>query len=191
MDIKSQRLANLLLAIQKETISYKQLINASSNVFIKAEDSNDPEIDFVLCEIEKIKWGRFTKETKRASSTVRGKQHEEIKEKLQTTLDAASERFDLSSNRLLTKVKIGGDMIGGRALTDIYISYKNNDGEACVLGAYQQDGSSLLVWRFRPYKKSNNDHQVDYQNFDYQKHSEASDIFLEHLSKIAPQNNQS
>lgn len=46
--------------------------------------------------------------------------------------------IDLSRNRVLNRVKTGGDMIAGRYHLDVYVSYKNQNGQRLSLDIRQQ-----------------------------------------------------
>lgn len=142
MDVLNVKLKKLLHVVQKEGISFTELMNASTNLLNSDLDKNDPEVEFVLSAIDEIKWTKFKSKAKKTYGT----QHDSIKSTLGDYLAEATHSFGLSNNKVLNKVKIGGDMIGGRALIDIYISYKNDNNEACSFGAYQALGSDPVKW---------------------------------------------
>jgi hypothetical protein len=50
----------------------------------------------------------------------------------------AAKTVDLSRNRVLNRVKTGGDMISGRFHLDVYVSYKNHLGQRISLDIRQE-----------------------------------------------------
>lgn len=177
MDVLNERLRKLLLAVQKESITFKELVNASTNMLNMGLDKNDPEVEFVLSTIDEIKWTKFKSKAKKAYGT----QHDTIKSTLGMYLIEASSNFDLSRNKVLNKVKTGGDMIGGRALIDIYISYKNSRNEACSFGAYQGLGSNPIKWLICSYATGPAKQGRVCHEFDYVDESGANQLYHTNL----------
>ena len=173
MDVLNERLRRLLHVVQKEDITFKELVNASTNMLNMDLDRNDPEVEFVLSTIDEIKWVKFKTKAKKKYGT----QYDAIKETLGTYLAEASKNFDLSNNKVLNKVKIGGDMIGGRALIDIYISYKNSRNEVCSFSAYQGLGSDPIKWRICTYATGQSKQDRVCQEFEYTDESSAHELY--------------
>lgn len=180
MDVLNVKLKKLLLVVQKEGITFSELMNASTNLLNSDLDRNDPEVEFALSIIDEIKWTNFKSKAKKTYGT----QHDSIKSTLGDYLAEATNSFDLSNNKVLNKVKIGGDMIGGRALIDIYISYKNDNNEACSFAAYQALGSDPIKWLVCSYATGSAKQARICHEFEFSDDSSASQLYRSNLLSL-------
>lgn len=114
-----------------------------------------------------------------------GAKGEDAKIKLEETISILIKEFDLSNNRTRSKniVKVGGDRISGETYIDYYISYKNEDGYAVVLGLIQKDIDADLNVRF-VYYKTGKDSFKEEQIFPISDYEMALNMYKNRLSEI-------
>ena len=115
---------NLLRMINAGTYSADSLINvfnnATENENVKITEEQREEL---VEAIEIQLWASSARKAKKLLGARNRKTHEQ----LQRFLDDLLTRHDLSENKHKTKVKVGGNVLRGEAITYDYISYRNRE----------------------------------------------------------------
>lgn len=128
-----KRIERLIDMIQSGQLNQRQLDNlydnASSYVGIEEVDR-----EHLLEEIMTALRVRFPAAAKRRF----GAKDQFARALLTPVFEESQRQFDLSTNRVLNKVKTGGDMLSGRAHVDVYVSYKNQDSRRLSLDIRQE-----------------------------------------------------
>ena len=120
MESISKKIKDLILNIKNTERTIDKLKNLYNNI-LNSHELNDLEKEALTSEVEKKIRTDFPKSAKK----ILGGKSEKAKVLLEECLQELIEEFDWTNNKVETKVKVGGDMIGGREHVCWYISYKN------------------------------------------------------------------
>jgi hypothetical protein len=128
-----KQVATLLAKINSGKLSVRELKQLSDNVTASARMSNDGRQQILSAIATRL----------RGSSTKRPVSKAPVREKfaidlLQGVFVRSDRMFNLNRNEDANKVKIGGDMKGGKAAIDVYISYKTNKKRKIALDIRQE-----------------------------------------------------
>ena len=179
MDIKKQ-VANILRIIESQNLSEKELDQLYTNAEAYPDlDETDREI--ILDAITKKLW---------ATSPARAKKRFGAKdmfaqELLRPVFDRTMSAFDLRGNKVLNKVKIGGDMRSGKAFVDVYISYKNDDKRRVLLNIRQETADHLpfCIVFDDDFRSNDEGERLKFALADFEK---AAALYEAKLAEIAP-----
>jgi hypothetical protein len=123
----------LLKKIASSVLTQKELVATLQNAQ-RHEDISDEDRERLIDAVELQLRDRFP----RSAKTMFGPVDRQARSLLTGVQRDASERVDLSKNRVLNRVKTGGDMIAGRYHLDVYVSYKNHLGQRLSLDIRQE-----------------------------------------------------
>ena len=123
MESISKKINDLIENIKNTERTIDKLKNLYNNI-LNSHELNDVEREALTSEVEKKIRIDFPKSAKK----ILGGKSEKAKILLEECLHELVEEFDWTNNKVETKVKVGGDMIGGREHVCWYISYKNQLG---------------------------------------------------------------
>lgn len=138
----SEKLAKLIESVGNKPRTKLELLTQYRNVV----DCNGPRE--LLEAIEE----RLRRDFPRAANAAFGQISEEAMDILGKVAEKLSAQFDLSSNTVLSHVKVGGYEQTGQQLICRYISYKNRENMGVQLTLSQQELASEMVATVSTYR---------------------------------------
>jgi hypothetical protein len=179
MDMKKQ-VANILRKIETDKLSEKELDAVYDNAEAH-KDLDETDREIILDAVMKKLWTEHPTRAKKRFGT------KELfaQELLQPVFDKSKSLFDLSANKVLNKVKIGGDMRRGDAFVDIYISYKDDARRRVSLDVRQETADRVPTCSVKELIVGSGDDglrtEFPLQDFDI-----AAELYLSKLAEVLP-----
>ena len=168
----SDEVKNALNLIENKDMTYPQLMNLFNNTE-KSTRITEIERELLTQKLESVMRINFPRET----GNLLGNKNDKPIEILEEVYHTISNKYDLSDNLHKNGVKVGGDMIGGRAYIAWYISYKNRDNWGTSLAYRQKTADTDPRLEVRLYHKSLWDKDDERQNYRLADISEAVEHF--------------
>lgn len=141
---------DLIAKIEAGRFDESGLINLYNNAN-KKHDLDEMDKERLVDAIEKNTRLRFPKAAKR----IFGAKGSVASNKLGELYDSIIKDLDLSGNQVKNGVKVGGDMIGGRAYICYYMSFKNADNQATGICLFQSSIDTELEVSVTRYSTNN------------------------------------
>lgn len=179
MDIKKQ-VANILRKIEEDSLSEQQLDAIYENAE-KHSGLDEADRELILEAVTTKLWIDHPARAKKRFGARETFAHE----LLQPVFDKSKIMFDLSANKVLNKVKIGGDMRSGNAFVDIYISYKDDAKRRISLDVRQESADRLPTCSIKDAVVGSGDEGVRTE-FSLGDFEQAAALYLSKLAEVLP-----
>ena len=176
----SPQVQKLLALISSGTMSQQRLVAMFENAQ-RYPTISDEERELLVQAVEHQLRERFPKSAK----SIFGPVDEKARGLLGGVQDQVASQFDLSANRVLNRVKTGGDMIAGRYHLDVYVSYKDHEGRNVSLDIRQERQLDRPAARVQLRKVHGHDAgQLYERTYELEAFEDAATDYRQHLATL-------
>ena len=178
----SDNVKRVLKNIEEKDYSKKELQNTFNNITANKEIT-DYEKEVLIELVEKT----LRIKHPNAAKKMFGSKEAKARELLENLFVELKDEFDWINNRVDTKIKTGGDMIGGRQHVCLYISYKNDLGvnTGFIYRQLTADSEPFIEVHIRQVRTKNEESRmIEEKKFAIEAEDEAVSLYKKFLSDV-------